>query len=195
MRLATVTCEDEGTVLSIRKRDLFELLREFPQLSEVWASAAWRRERLRCNALRQLLVGRGYRDFAAATIQRALRARRIVTSKASLDKSQPGNLTVSTSAPSAPLGICPFPRPSDGAPVTEFSNGQASGCSQKHLKLMASPEQAQSYLLREVEQLRTGMDSMQADMQMCCDDAAEVKLALQALLNRQGADKMLRDTF
>lgn len=81
-REATVRCEQAGVVLVLRKMDFFELVQEFPQFGDFWAAAAWRRERQRRVALRQLEVQTSFYNMAVVIIQRAWRQRQ---EKESLD--------------------------------------------------------------------------------------------------------------
>jgi len=76
-RLSTVRCESvdvDGDVLILKKRDYSDLVDEFPQFGEAWASAAWRREAMRLACLKGLTKKRTCRHAAAARIQREFRA-------------------------------------------------------------------------------------------------------------------------
>jgi len=75
-RLSTVRCENvdvHGEVLILKKRDFSDLVDEFPQFGEAWASAAWRREALRLACLKTLTKKRTARHAAAAHIQKEFR--------------------------------------------------------------------------------------------------------------------------
>jgi len=77
LRNGTVRCERAGphgsaSVLLLRKRELAELMQEFPQFGDIWASDARRRESRRCLALRRLTQPKSCRHLAASIIQREL---------------------------------------------------------------------------------------------------------------------------
>jgi len=76
-RVSTIRCEThEGTigeVLILKKRDFSDLVNEFPQFGEAWASAAWRREAMRLESLRKLTEKRNCRHMAAIQIQQAFK--------------------------------------------------------------------------------------------------------------------------
>lgn len=73
-RYSTARCESkEGSVLVLHKRDVFQLVEEFPNVTSRWRTRAKTRARQRRSLLqRQHPLGREYRDLAASMLQRNL---------------------------------------------------------------------------------------------------------------------------
>merc|ERR1711924_585727 len=90
-------------LLVLHKKDLADLVEEFPQFAWVWRTAARRRELHRRILLMKFNVGRSLKAFAASIIQRIVRKRnkRLASVKPSYRK------TVSTTTLSAFTEIAP----------------------------------------------------------------------------------------
>lgn len=73
MRVCTVRCEKRGTLLILTKTDYKRMCNEFPHFTELWRAMAWRKERLRLNALAKLTKMWDLRNFATSIIQNGLR--------------------------------------------------------------------------------------------------------------------------
>jgi len=179
MRKATVRCELSGTVLILKKPDLFELIQEFPQFGEMWASAAWRRERFRKSLLKQLKAPLSYQNFSAVTIQRFVRARR-VSRRAGVAEGVAPKATYRSQVKRMGLD-----QVLEGSSSFDFS--------QKDLKQIACSAHSQTLMIRNVDKLKLGLDKMRgevrsgfesahADIQGIKSDIQGIKEALKELL-------------
>merc|ERR1719215_1399006 len=164
-RKATTRCERSGKMLILKKKDLFEMIEEFPQFGEVWASSAWRRECLRKTALKKLRTPHNLRNFAGITIaihlQRLFRERKAGNPAGSTLRQQRCTLAGIHALWSA-------------SSYHEFSH--------KELKRIASPAHAQSVLLRQVDKIQRSLDEMREEVKEVRVDMKGMKQAMQRQL-------------
>lgn len=147
MRLATLRCERSGTTLLLRKNDFFELVDEFPQFGQVWASAAWRRDSHRRTALKRLTAPHTFRTFAATTIQMAFRTFR---NRAWTPAQQIRSTLVRHAVVK-----------DHSAPNIQTRSKQYN---HRDLKEMTAPAPSNSFVLREVEKLQHAVGGIQSEM-------------------------------
>lgn len=77
-RSASIRCETKGgELLSLHKKDLNQIITEFPQFAAAWKLRAYHHASTRASKQRQLVRGRDYKNFAATIIQRVVRSRRL----------------------------------------------------------------------------------------------------------------------
>mmetsp|Transcript_119636 Transcript_119636/g.284176 ORF Transcript_119636/g.284176 Transcript_119636/m.284176 type:complete len:568 (+) Transcript_119636:2-1705(+) len=75
-RASTARCEARGSCIVVPKSEVLRSMRDFPEFSSLWTTAASSRERYRADLLRRLTRPRHYKQLAASQIQRRWRRRR-----------------------------------------------------------------------------------------------------------------------
>jgi len=77
-RAASMRCESKGgELLTLHKKDLDQIIAEFPQFASAWKLRAYHHASTRAKKQKQLVIGRDYKNFAATIIQRVVRSRRV----------------------------------------------------------------------------------------------------------------------
>lgn len=180
MRQSTLRCEKAGTTLLLRKKDLTELIDEFPQFGEAWISSAWRREGLRTQALKRLTercgwVGldkesRSHKHLAACTIQRRYRETKHLSAKPRMK-----------SMATASLGSLQMNRLVTSPDLHGIINTKT-----KTRQQLGGLSQSNEPVLKEVSKLQRSVAQMHAEMKEYRNDMKEMKQALTALAPKGG---------
>jgi len=168
-RKSTTRCERAGRVLILKKKDLFELIEEFPQWGEIWASAAWRRECLRKRSLKKLKASLKFDKLAAVHIQRFFRERKAARAVAAIaaQEARSGNF-----------------KPRSTKSVHQiWSTTASTDFSHKDLRNITSPNSQQTELIRQVDKLQRSIDVMHGKLHEVHSDMASVKQALQGTMS------------
>jgi len=170
MRQATMRCESRGTTLLLKKRDLFELIEEFPQFGHFWAAAAGRREWLRRRALSRLRPSQSYRDFAANVIQQAFRRMR-QKGVIAPDSEQQERSELVSFTPASVVST-------SGQMWPSHSRGMLSGS-------IAVSEQSLSVFKDDINKMNGRIRNLQAEMQKQSADIIAIKESLRARLHKE----------
>jgi len=174
LRRGTVRCERCGpgggfaSLLLLRKRDLSDLIQEFPQFGDIWAAAALRRESMRSSALRNFTRPKSCRHLAATMIQQAFR-------KKCRSRSEESNSVWSRSGSEALV------RHSINGVKPSANNAVDTTLSMTRHKSQA--DQSHVYIRSEVEKMNTRITNLHDEMAGQRAAMSEVKETIRALLN------------